>query len=98
MKLDSRPSFIFLFLLVSVFCVGPESADLLSCMFSLLQHQVHATCFPSALIPPCLYSSSIQLLLVSADAGPVLYCSLMCVATPQIYFSAEGWLSYFLHG
>ena len=29
---------------------------------------------------------------------PVLYCSPMCVATPQIYVGAEGWLSNFLHG
>lgn len=59
---------------------------------------IHATCFPSAPIPPCLYSSAIQLLLVSAETPSVLYCSLMRVAIPQIYVTAEGWLPYFLHG
>ncbi len=29
---------------------------------SLAEHQIHTACFPSTLIPPCLYSSSIQLL------------------------------------
>lgn len=65
---------------------------------SPIKRRIQAACFPSTLIPPCLYSSSIQLLLVSAQAHSVLYCSLMCVAIPQIYVAAEGWLPYFLRG
>lgn len=84
------------------FVASPFEQRCPSCIFpeSILSQSVKicATCFPSTLILPCLYSSLIQLLFgFSRDSFYTILLSHVCCYS-QIYVGAEGWLSNFLHG